>query len=68
MVRECGIVYGRTRDAQRRHLYQEELEKECYEWEFISYCKLNHKPIIYQRNGHLICQSVISPTSRHSLD
>ena len=27
MVRECGRRYGRTRDRQRRHLWQEELEK-----------------------------------------
>ena len=30
-----------------------ELEKECYEYKFQSYCKPNYKHIVYQRNGHL---------------
>ena len=70
MVRECGIMCDRTRYRQRRHLCQEELEKECYEQEFQSYCKSNYKPIVYQRNGYLnpYASLFIPTTSGHSLD
>ena len=46
MDRECGSRYGRTRDRQRRHPLQEEMETECYEEEVQPYWKTDYKRII----------------------